>query len=136
MTGLDRKTGLETLGEAECWAVLGRHQVGRLAVVASGRPDIFPVNYRLADRSIVVNTAPGTKLAVALLGPAVAFEVDGIDVGGRTGWSVVVHGRAEELTTLEDLLEAEDLQIDSWSSQVKGRYLRVVADEITGRRLP
>ena len=69
----------ETLGPMECWLLLGQSEVGRLAVAIRNRPDIFPVNYAVDGESIVINTAPGTKLAAAVLGRSVAFEVDLID---------------------------------------------------------
>ena len=72
----DTRTGLETLSTDECWRLLGEHEVGRLAVSINHHPDIFPVNYRVQDETILVHTAAGLKLAAATLGPAVAFEVE------------------------------------------------------------
>jgi len=33
------------LSEEECWALLSRRELGRLALTVQGEPDIFPVNY-------------------------------------------------------------------------------------------
>ncbi|MFL6046041.1 MAG: pyridoxamine 5'-phosphate oxidase family protein [Propionibacteriaceae bacterium] len=41
-------------------------------------------------------TDAGSKLAAALRGAPVAFEVDVVDQKRQVGWSVVVRGRAEE----------------------------------------
>ena len=128
--------GLEELSEDQCWQLLASRSVGRLAVSISNRPDIFPVNYRLDDESIVVLTSPGLKLAAATLGSGVAFEVDALDEMRRTGWSVVVHGVATEIEQLEDLMEADELRVEPWADGVKHRYIRIVADSITGRRVP
>ncbi len=133
----DTRTGLETLSTDECWRLLGEHEVGRLAVSINHHPDIFPVNYRVQDETILVHTGAGLKLAAATLGPSVAFEVDVIDEERHTGWSVVVHGPAVEVTALDELLDVEDTGgVDTWADSEKTRYFRITPTEVTGRRVP
>ena len=108
---IDQRTGLEILDEAECWDLLAERGVGRVVVSIANRPDIFPVNYKLDDKAIYIHTVPGTKLAGAVLGRAVAFEIDDLDETARQGWSVVIHGVAKEVEKLEDILHAETLGI-------------------------
>jgi len=126
---------LEHVEPEECWRLLKSTNVGRLAVSIKNHPDIFPVNYAVVDESIVINSAPGTKLAAAVLGAAVAFEVDALDPITRTGWSVVLKGQAEEIADIEGLLAAEDLDIGTWTDWDKTRFVRLSPDEITGRRM-
>ncbi len=133
---IDQRTGLEIVEEQECWDLVAGRGVGRVVVSIANRPDIFPVNYKLDDRSIYIHTVPGTKLAGAVLGRAVAFEVDELDESTRQGWSVVIHGVAKEVEKLEDILYAESLGISPWTDTPKFRFLRIEADEITGRRIP
>lgn len=133
---IDQRTGLEILEEAECWDLLAEKQVGRVVVSIANKPDIFPVNYKLDDRAIYIHTVPGTKLAGAVLGRAVAFEIDNLDESTHQGWSVVVHGVAQEVEKLEDIMHAETLGITPWTETPKFRFLRIVADEISGRRIP
>lgn len=125
----------EELGPHECWYLLGSTDVGRLAVAIRNRPDIFPVNYAVQDETIIINTAPGTKLAAAVLGRAVAFEADVIDPATRTAWSVVVKGHAKEITDLEELVEMDELGIHPWSPTTKTRFMRIVPEIVTGRRI-
>ena len=99
---------LEELTIDECWDVLGRRSVGLLAVSINNRPDIFPVNYRVDDETIVIRTAAGIKLAAAAMNQHVAFEVDELDDMRHTGSSVVVRGMAVEIEALDELLEASD----------------------------
>lgn len=96
MRTLDLQGGGEVIAEADCWTLLSEVGFGRLAVVAGGRPDIFPVNFEVDGTSILLRTNMGRKLLAALT-EEVAFEVDGIDPVARTGWSVVVHGRAVDV---------------------------------------
>ncbi|MDH3300452.1 MAG: pyridoxamine 5'-phosphate oxidase family protein [Acidimicrobiia bacterium] len=133
---IDQRTGLEIIEETECWDLLAERRVGRVAVSISNKPDIFPVNYLLDKRAIYIHTVPGTKLAGAVLGRAVAFEIDELDEATHQGWSVVVHGVAEEVEKLEDILYAETLGIQPWTDTPKFRFLRIIVDEITGRRIP
>lgn len=126
---------LETLSTDECWQLLAKASVGRLAVSIENRPDIFPVNYRLDEETIVVKTAAGLKLAAATLGQGVAFEVDSLNEMAHTGWSVVVRGNAEEIEQLEELLDADRLLIEPWAGGPKNRYLRITPTDIEGRRV-
>ena len=136
---VDPRTGLETLSEPECWALIDHTTVGRLAVAIDGQPDIFPVNYtvdRTGDRpSVVIRTAPGTKLAAAVLGRGVAFEVDATDEERHRGWSVVVRGHAREIEKLEEYLDAAELPVEPWAEGTKAHYVRIEPTEVSGRRV-
>ncbi|MEM7141146.1 MAG: pyridoxamine 5'-phosphate oxidase family protein [Actinomycetota bacterium] len=127
---------LREMDEGECWARLANHVVGRLVVAVGRQPDVFPVNYRVDDDEIVVRTAEGTKLAAALLGERVAFEIDDLDERRHCGWSVVVHGTARESTSLDDVMHDAAIDTDPWAAGPKGRVIRITPDRISGRRLP
>ena len=83
----DQAEPTEELTEDKCWDLLAKARTGRIAVAIGEHPDIFPINHVVDDRTIVFRTDPGTKLAAAVLGPGVAYEVDHIDDdlgGGQT----------------------------------------------------
>ena len=84
----------------ECWQELRRAEVGRLAVSIAGHPDIFPINFVVDHASVVFRSAEGTKLAAAVLGRGVAFEVDGYEPGLGEAWSVVGEGQGREIEGL------------------------------------
>jgi len=130
------KSPLEVLPEDECWHLLSQRTVGRLAVVINNTPDIFPVNFKVWKQAIFLQTAPGLKLAAAVLNPSVAFEVDAVDEQREVGWSVVVRGTAIELERLDELLLADDLGVRPWAAGVKNRYLKIEPTSVTGRLLP
>ncbi len=127
---------LVALTEERCWELLAQKTIGRLAISITNHPDIFPVNYKVDNRTIVIRTAAGQKLAASVLGTSIAFEVDALDEVNETGWSIVVKGTAEEPRKLEDYLSAEDLEIEPWASGEKSRYIIITPDNITGRELP
>ena len=125
---------VEQLSLAECWELLDDTSVGRLAVDIAGRPDIFPVNYIVDGSSLVFRTGAGTKLAGAVLGHHVAFEIDGIHAADRTVWSVVVKGFAREISNMFERFAAEDLPLYPWIADPKPNFVRIEPELVTGRR--
>lgn len=114
--------------------MLGQHRVGRLGVDVAGRPDIFPVNYVVDAETIVFRTAPGAKLAAAVRGRDVAFEIDGEEPDRRTVWSVVVKGTAHEVNNMYERFQVEDLPLFPWVAGEKPNYVQIVPSLVTGRR--
>ena len=78
-------------------------------------------------------TAAGTKLDAAVVGPAVAFEIDGLDEAAGEAWSVVVKGPASEIESMYDVVEALALPLFPWHAAPKHRFVRIEPDEVSGR---
>jgi nitroimidazol reductase NimA-like FMN-containing flavoprotein (pyridoxamine 5'-phosphate oxidase superfamily) len=130
----DEQQGMTVLTTQECWELLRRCEVGRLAVAITNHPDIFPINYVTDHATVVFRTAEGTKLAAAVLGVGVAFEIDGVDAAAGEAWSVVLKGTAVEVERMQELFDALDLPLFPWHAAPKHRFVRIVPEEITGRR--
>ena len=128
------RLGITILEANTCWELLRSSEVGRLAVATSNHPDIFPVNFVVDHGTVVFRTAGGTKLAAAVLGEAVAFEVDGYDAAAGDAWSVVVKGRAVEIDRMRDMFDALDLPLFPWHAAAKFRFVRIEPDDVSGRR--
>jgi nitroimidazol reductase NimA-like FMN-containing flavoprotein (pyridoxamine 5'-phosphate oxidase superfamily) len=126
--------GVEAMTIEECWSLLSAAAVGRLAVDNGGRPDIFPINYLVHDGSIIFRSGPGTKLAASVLMHHVAFEIDGYLPAERSAWSVVVKGRALQIERMQDVYDAQDLPLFPWVASDKPDFVKIVPDEVTGRR--
>ena len=126
--------GIHVLSTDECFELLRTQTVGRLAVSIRDHPDLFPINYVVDRGGIVFRTAEGTKLAAAVLGRAVAFEVDGYEPGSGEAWSVVIKGTAVEIERMQDLFEAADLPLFPWHAAPKHRFVRIEPHDISGRR--
>jgi hypothetical protein len=122
------------LAPDECWALLRSAEVGRLAIAVMNQPDIFPVNYVVDHGAVVFRTAEGTKLAGAVLGRSVAFEVDGYEPDDGQAWSVVLKGSAVELEQMQEVFDACDLPLFPWLSSPKPRFVRIEPESVTGRR--
>jgi len=121
-----------TLNEEECWNLLSRRELGRLAVAVAGKPDIFPVNYVTDGPRVLFRTAPGSKLAELSANPDVAFEVDEYD--DTSAASVVLKGVAKRLELQSEIDAADALPFTSWIPTLKYRWVRISPTSITGRR--
>jgi uncharacterized protein len=126
--------GLEIIGGEECRALLHAGRVGRVAVCGA-RPGVFPVLYGLLDDDVVFRTAPGEKLIAAALAHDLVFEIDDYDTSTRSGWSVNVVGTAEEIEGADELTAARALALEPWAGEVRDRYVRIRAREVSGRRV-
>jgi nitroimidazol reductase NimA-like FMN-containing flavoprotein (pyridoxamine 5'-phosphate oxidase superfamily) len=131
---IELRTGTMILEPDECWALLRSAEVGRLAVSIMDRPDIFPINFLVDHGTVVFRTAEGTKLAAAVLGRAVAFEVDGYDAAVGEAWSVVVKGSASEIERMFEVFEVTELPLFPWITSPKPRFVRIEPESVSGRR--
>ena len=127
-------SGTTVLDSHLCLDLLRTCEVGRLAVSITDLPDIFPINYVVDRGNLVFRTAEGTKLAAALVGRGVAFEVDGYDAHAGEAWSVVVKGYATEIEQMHECFDALDLPLFPWQVAPKHHFVRISPVEITGRR--
>ena len=128
---------LEDLAEDECLDLLNRHHFGRVAFVEQIDlpPVIMPLNYLMHADSVVVRTDPGSKLGGVLRDAPVSFEIDGIDQRHRTGWSVVVSGRAQQVVDPNELEELYQTPQLPWAPGDLSQYVRITPVLVTGRRI-
>lgn len=129
------KAWVEYLDGDECWRLLAQNPVGRVGVIVDSGPEIYPVNYVADHRTIVFRTESGNKLHGLHRSPSACFEADGLDMWERTGWSVLVKGRAEEITGADELRRAAELPLQLWSIGVKQHWIRITPRDVTGRRI-
>lgn len=126
---------LQEMTEAECRKAMRAHAFGRIAVNLDDGPSIFPVNYAYVDESIVIRSAPGSKLTFSPLA-LVAFEVDEVDAFHTWGWSVVARGHAFDIThAIDEYSERmEALPFAPWLSGDRSHVIRIKVTSVSGRR--
>ena len=122
-----------TLPTDECWKLLRGGSVGRLAVWVHDHPEIFPINSKVDHETLVFRTGAGTKLSSAV-GRMVAFETDSADTDGGVAWSVVVKGQATALSRSPEVLASVGQLLFPWETGRKDHFLRIVPEEVSGRR--
>lgn len=131
------RTTLTEIPPGECEELLAAATLGRLAVIVGRRPEVFPVNhvYDPVRGCVAFPTDAHTKLDASLMWPWVAYEVDGEAPDGLSGWSVLVAGRAEEITDVADVERLAPLRTAVWQPAPTAHWLRVVPTKVTGRRV-
>ncbi|MFF5159563.1 pyridoxamine 5'-phosphate oxidase family protein [Streptomyces sp. NPDC000348] len=124
------------LGRQECLRLLAGVPVGRVIYTRQALPAVLPVNFSLdTDASVLLATSPGSDLVRAVDGTVVAFEADEFHGETRSGWSVIVTGRA---TVVTDPAEHERLARTgpaSWMPLRETVFVRIGAEIVTGREL-
>lgn len=131
-------TELVELDREECLRLLRAGGMGRLAVVlGDGAPLLRPLNYIFDEPSqcVAFRTSAGTKLHALLRAKQAAFEIDEIEPGTRTGWSVIIMGVTEEVTNPFELRRLDELALDVWAPGDRAHWCRIRAWTVSGRRI-
>lgn len=133
---MHRQDGFRELDRQECLRLLAQVPIGRIVYTDGALPAVLPVNFSLDhDFSVLLRTAAASHLARAVDNAVVAFEADQFDLAARTGWSVIVTGRA---TLVTDPREYERLSTSgprSWAPTPDGVFIRIDPELISGRAL-
>jgi nitroimidazol reductase NimA-like FMN-containing flavoprotein (pyridoxamine 5'-phosphate oxidase superfamily) len=114
----------------ECWALASGQPVGRLAWSGAHGPTVIPVNFTVNGAEVLVRTTAHSEVARECDDSAVAFEVDHVDASTRSGWSVLMRGRAHL-----EYGASGDTDPDVWMPGPRSLRLRVEVLEVTGRRI-
>jgi len=126
---------LQKLSPAECRQLIAPGGIGRIAFSTVSGPVVLPVNFTVIGLSIVVRTNPGS-LIEAHGDERAAFEVDHVDDVLRQGWSVLVLGQAHRVLQAGELRHVrEGATVLPWPAGAYDVYVRIVPDQITGRRI-
>lgn len=117
----------------ECWALLRRCAAGRVVYTRDALPAVALVNYALVDELIVFEAGERSRLAGLMDGQVVAFEVDDVDPGTGTGWSVLVVGRSARVTDAGIVRRLPPLALYPSSLDGASAYVGVSGEEVSGR---
>ena len=115
----------------ECWALAAGQPVGRLAWTGPQGPTVVPVNFVVTGRRVHIRTTAYSALARECDDSPVAFEVDQFDAAHRSGWSVLMRGRAHLHYGVSDGSDEPDV----WPTGIRGLQVALEVDEVTGRRV-
>ena len=119
------------LSPSECDLLLASLDFGRIAVVENGQPLVFPINYKavILDERLVLAIRTRPDNAIDQPGRAVCFEIDGVDAGHDSGWSVLVRG------VLVEASPDADLDPHPIVSEGRDAWRIIVPTHISGRRV-
>jgi nitroimidazol reductase NimA-like FMN-containing flavoprotein (pyridoxamine 5'-phosphate oxidase superfamily) len=115
---------------------MSTQRLGRLGVVVDGVPLVLPMQFVLDGETVVLQTNQGAKVLHVPL-TSVSFEVDQVDWEQGVGWSVIIQGLGEDISTaIDERSEAlRLLAIHSWAPPPADRWLMIIPRVITGRRV-
>lgn len=137
MAGLAEYAGLETLPTDVCLRLLESVPVGRVSFSIGGEVVTLPVNHAVDGQEVVFRTDRGSKLSASYRQDLVAFEADDYDPQTRTGWSVLIKGRAEVIREDSEIQRLRQLDLHPWVTAAEHPFwIRIRPTSITGRHTP
>jgi nitroimidazol reductase NimA-like FMN-containing flavoprotein (pyridoxamine 5'-phosphate oxidase superfamily) len=133
--------GLEILPFEECLRLLASVSVGRVGFVADGEVVVLPVNHFVDGQDVVFRTAHGSKVSAAEGQNRAAFEADYYNEQTRSGWSVLVNGRAEVVGAEAEIqrlgVSSSRRDIYPWVTAVRHPFwMRIRPVSVSGRQTP
>lgn len=129
--------GLEVLPVDQCRRLLASVPVGRVGFIADGELVILPVNHVVDGHDVVFRTAWGLKLAATEGQNLVTFEADHYNEQARSGWSVVVTGRAEVVEAEADVQRLARRGLHPWATAGQRPFwIRIRPTSVSGRQIP
>ena len=139
---------VEDMSPAEMHALLQRESFGHLGCARDSRPYVVPMHYAYDGKDLYFFTTQGMKTQFIEANPQVCLQIE--EVTDSTRWrSVMVIGRANELTTSEEMQRAMKLiternpsltpaisatQLDSLGRAVDIALYRIIPEIIDGRQ--
>jgi nitroimidazol reductase NimA-like FMN-containing flavoprotein (pyridoxamine 5'-phosphate oxidase superfamily) len=137
MAGLAEYAGLESLPTDVCLRLLESVPVGRVSFSIGGEVVTLPVNHAVDGQEVVFRTDRGSKLSASYRQDLVAFEADDYDPETRTGWSVLIKGRAEVIREDSEIQRLRQLDLHPWVTAAEHPFwIRIRPTSITGRHTP
>ena len=131
----EAQTFMHSLNRRECMELLGTTNIGRFCANIEDELIVLPVNFALFEQDILVRSYPGSKLSAAAAGMNVVFEVDRFTDDGTAGWSVLVRGRAREISVGGEVVKAIAVPLKTWAfREAPTRLIRIATTSVTGRR--
>ncbi|WP_406207077.1 pyridoxamine 5'-phosphate oxidase family protein [Kitasatospora sp. NBC_01560] len=133
---MDRDDRVEPLSEAECLRLLSTVPVGRVVYTEHALPAVLPVSFEVApDGRLLLAVRRDSTAARGLDGTVVAFQADRLDPATRTGWSVLVHGRADVVREPEPAGPTLHAGLRAWAGDPDPLFVALVPELVSGRHL-
>lgn len=124
------------LTQEECQQRLAAHHAGRVAWEAGDGPMLLPVSYEMHLGKVSFRTSPYGVLSRLVEPTNVAFEIDEIDMAAGTGWSVLVRGRAQAVTSTYALTSLWKLEgIVPWATGTRNLFISIETRSVSGRQV-
>jgi Pyridoxamine 5'-phosphate oxidase len=122
------------LSRAEGLRLLGSVPFGRVVFTSGALPAVRLACHVAYGEQIVIYASLGAAVSPGPdgTGPVVAYEADQVDAAGRSGWSVVVVGRAAVVKDEELAARYRESLGPSWSDGQASQVITITADLVSG----
>lgn len=132
----DESRQFSALSEPRCRELLQSTDLARVAWQTADGPQILPVTYVCHGDCLVFRTSPYGPLSDLIEPTNVALEVDQLDQQRRSGWSVVVQGRAAAVREPAEMVRLWTVAgLVPWAPGVRNVFIQVTPRLISGRLL-
>ena len=123
------------LSREEALKLLASVPLGRVGFTHRALPMIRPVNHLMDGDHIVIRTHAGSALlSNTPTAEVVVYEADRLDLETRTGWSVMVTGRANRVTSPLEVARYQKMLLP-WVDMDMDHVVRISTEVVTGYRL-
>jgi uncharacterized protein len=129
-------SGVENLGQQECCDLLFKTRFGRFVFLDRMSCAVHPVRYIFDGIKIMIPTCVDAEIRAARQLQLVTFEIDHIDLAGRTGWMVTASGSAAVVRDPEVREHAMNAPTSPWPSDRRTEVVSVHVAVLQGRRYP
>ncbi|MEZ0164376.1 pyridoxamine 5'-phosphate oxidase family protein [Kineococcus sp. LSe6-4] len=121
---------VKALEPADCRRLLGTSGAGRVVFTQDALPAVLPTLYVVSGDRLWFPVTERGPLHQHVDGAVLAYHVDRVDRGERSGWSVTVVGACHTVDPAHAPVRAHGL-----ARGPAGRLLAVEMDHLTGREL-
>lgn len=125
----------EEISPDQCWALIAGQTTGRLGFLLDGWVTIFPLNCVIHDRTVYFRTSPEGVIARQQISRA-GFQLDHIDAGTRSGWTILVNGTLQRATDPELLKTLWGRPAEEpWAPGQRNVFFGISTEKISGRQV-
>jgi hypothetical protein len=119
----------------ECLRLLATAGTGRVVYSDQALPAVRPVDFVVDNETVIIRTAPGSRLAKAIQRAVVAFEADEYDPADGTGWSVMIVGASSDVSEPCDVERLSPLVGRRWAPDGQDHFVRIGISAVAGCRI-
>ena len=124
------------LSSEECWRLVGDHGIGRVVFAGDTLTQIVPTTYDAVSGTAYFRAPTFGELARRVDGRTTTLQVDEIDRGTFTGWSVLMTGtahRVEDAATVASLWSLGRPR--AWFPGKQTQWIALPVDSLRGQRV-
>lgn len=124
------------LDAGECWRLVGSHGIGRVVFTGDTFTQIVPTTYDAVSGTAYFRTPTFGELARRVDGRTTSLQVDDIDRGTFTGWSVLMTGTAHRVEDAATVVSLWSLgRPRAWFPGAQTQWIALPVDTLRGQRV-